>query len=459
MKYLYQLSFLLFFVVGHSQTAKVQKQYSQIPLAYQSHPELGKITHSNALNEAEYELIQDRTQYSRTFLNTNKTKTTVQSSVPLHYQSSDGFWNTIEYKLARNNNKIVYPVQNPFFEFDADHTSIAVADQRFNLQGTTNFIFIADGHETVKTFTSSAKEAILQNDNQILLKNSLGNVDKTMTIYHQAVKVDYLINNASFLPAQLDNMVVEEVIDLPSGYSMQEEKSNGKTTNRLVITNQKGEEVLVFQQPVISDSKAVDPKFRYFQKPYEAKYTLVKLSQTKYKVQINIEGQWLKSADRVFPIVIDPVVTINNNNVVNSCFLPSYEQSTLQVAVPAGQTILSSDISYDFVAVAGSGSYMADQRSFVSGPIGQTPVASGVGNAAGTYITNFTNSSIANIVSAGQIDYTFNFSRNWGGSGCNATYNMVDHREVAVTYGTIEFGNGPLLINEFSASNQNFNDR
>ncbi|HEX9980118.1 MAG TPA: CotH kinase family protein [Flavobacterium sp.] len=440
---------------GYSQHGSAQKQFNQIPIAFQSHPELGQTTHSASLHEVDYELVQNRTKYSRTFLNTNKTKTTVQSSVPLHYQDNNGLWRSIDYKLSRTNNKIMYPAQNPFVELDSDQTSVTIANQRVNINAQSNFVFIAEGNEVSKK-TTIQKDAVLEEDNKVVFNNISAGIDKKITFYQEALKIDYLINNADILPQHFDYMVVEEVIDLPSGFSIQEEKLNGNITNRLLIADHKGEEVLVFQQPVISDSKVSGRNIR--QQPYEARYSLIKLTQNSYKIQIRIDGSWLKSTERVYPINIDPVVTISNNNVVNSCLLPSYQQATLQVAVPAGETILSSEISYDFVAVEGPGSWMADQRSFVSGPNGQTPVNNGIGDDSGLYTYNLTNSSIANVVSTGQINFTFNFSRTWGGSGCNATYNFVNRREVAVTYGSIEFGNGPLLINEYCASNRNFND-
>ncbi|RZJ27647.1 MAG: hypothetical protein EOO48_11435, partial [Flavobacterium sp.] len=100
----YITAFLVFFSFwGYSQNG-AQKQYAEIPASYQSHPELGKTTHSATLNEVDYELIQQRTEFSRTFLNKNKTKTTLQSSSPLHYLGDDGFWHTIDYKLSRSKN-------------------------------------------------------------------------------------------------------------------------------------------------------------------------------------------------------------------------------------------------------------------------------------------------------------------------------------------------------------------
>jgi hypothetical protein len=427
-----------------------------MPTADHSHSELGATTNNPTSQEVDYELIQNRTKYSRTFLNINKTKTTVQSSVPLHYQSEDGSWRSIDYKLTGSGNKLTYPAQLPFFELDAKNTSISLARQRIVIAAQSSFIFVGSDNHVIKKVTAAKREAILENENEITLKNIAPSVDKNIAFYPQAMKYSYLVNHADFLPAQFDHMLVEEVINLPRGFSMREETFQTNGTNRLLILDQKGEEALVFQQPVVSDNNASGRTLR--QKPYEGTYHLVKLSETSYKVQIQIEGSWLRSADRIFPINIDPIITISNNDVVNSCFSPSYQQAALQVAVPAGETVLSSNISYDFVAVAGSGAWMSDQRSFVSGPNGQTPVANGVGNTSGTYTYNLTDSTIGNIVSTGQINFTFNFLRIFGGNGCNPTYNFVSRREVAVTYGTIEFGNGPLMINEYSASNRNFND-
>lgn len=456
MKKIYLKSCLLLLsFFGFAQNGNLQKLYSQIPQKYLSHPEIGKTTHSATVHDVAYELLQDRTMFSRTFLNKNTTKTTVQSSVPLHYLGDNNMWYSIDYKLQRNNNQIVYPIQNPFFELNANTMNINVGNQSISIKKQNDFIFVNDNN-VIKTIASTEQEAILENDNQIVFSNIATNVDKNITLYPQAFKYSYLMNSTALLPQSFDYMLAEETITLPNGYAIQEEKDTNNKAFRLTIVNQKGEAVMAFQQPIISDSKTSERNIR--QQPYESVYQLIQVNETTYKIQIRIDSTWLQSTERVFPIHIDPVVTVTNNTVVNSCFLPTYQQSTLQAIVPAGQNILSSNFSYDFIAVTGSNAWMSDQRSFVSGPLGQTPVNSGVGNTAGTYTYNITDSPIGNIVSGGQVSFTFNFARNFGGSGCNATYNFVSRHEVAVTYGTFDFGNGPIVINEYSASNRNFND-
>lgn len=448
----FTICLLLIAFWSFAQNGNSPKNYSQVPAAYRSHPELGKTSYASASN-LDYELVQERTKYSRTFLNNNTTKTTVQSSVPLHY-SDKGMWYSIDYKLRQNNNKITYPVQQPFFELDGNNTYINIDNQRVKIKKQNDFTFVLND-AVVKKVSSAKQQAVLEGDDQIVFRNIAANVDKNITLYQDALKYSYLMNTSALLPQVFDYMLVEETMTLPSGFSIKEEKTADITTS-LIIVNQKGEAVMTFHQAIITDSKVLDRNER--QIPLEANYQLVKLSETTYKIQIKIDGSWLQSAERVYPITIDPVVTVNSTTVVNSCFSPTYQQSTLVANIPAGESVLSTNINYDFVAVTGSNTWMSDLRSFVSGPNGQTPVINGVGNTTGLYAANIASSPIGNIVSTGAITYTFNFARTFGGSGCNATYAFVNRREVVVTYGTITFGNGPLLINEYSAANRNFND-
>ncbi|WP_298157138.1 CotH kinase family protein [Flavobacterium sp.] len=446
---------LLLAVWANAQDTDKQKQYPEIPAAYLSHPELGTTTHSAALHEVAYELLQDRTAYTRTFMNTNKTKTTVRSSTPLHYKANDGQWHTLDYTLSQKPNSLVYPAQNPFFELRDHYASLNLAGQHIQIDRQARWTFVSH-NAVVKAFQTLRQPAAVTNGNTMIFKNVAPQLDQQLTLYHQALKYNYTLNSADLLPTQFDALRIEDAIELPRGYTIRQEPAANGTTRRLVILNHKGETAMVFQQPIITDSKTSARNQR--PQPLEGAYQLVKLNDHSYKITILVDGTWLRAANRVYPIHIDPVVTLTNPDVVNSCFTPAYEQSTLQVDVPAGETILSANISYDFVAAAGSGAYMSDQKSYVSGPAGQTPVTYGVGNTEGTHTYSITDSPIANVTSTGQVDFTFHCSRTWGGSGCDAAFNFVDRREVTVTYGTIDFGDGPIYINEYSASNRNFND-
>ncbi|RZJ71783.1 CotH kinase family protein [Flavobacterium sp.] len=415
-------------------------------------PQKETTTHTMALHTVAEELVQQRTKYSRTFRNTNTTKTTVQSSVPLHYLGTDGSWHSIDYSAKKSGTSILYPAQEAFVSVDSKNGAIKFSQQNIVLQGETSFTFVTSDGRPAQTIDTKKWETSNLTGNELRFQNASQPLSKSVNFYEQALKYGYSIANQSAFSGQFDKMLVSEIVSLPRGFSLQ----NDSATNRISVLDANGNEILVFQQPIISDAKVLPRSQRNLS--IEGRYKVTKIDETHHRIEIGIDGSWLQSPKRVFPITIDPVVTVNNLNSINSCFFPSYQQAPLSVAVPAGETVLSSNISYDFIAVAGSGAWMSDQRSFVSGPNGQTAVQIGVGDTAGTYTYNINDATIGNVVSTGQIQYTFNFARDYGGSGCNATYDFVNRRTVSVTYGAIEFGNGPLVINEYSAANRNFND-
>lgn len=448
-------SALLFLLVFQVQA----QRYERIPKEYLSHPELGLFKHDSKTQDCDYELIHERTAYSRTFVNTNGTKTTVQASQPLHYFSQDGFWFTRSYSLSDEGAFLAYPKQEPQSVLDKQtlQNTMIMTNGSVKWGANKNIRFLNNDGQSVVAYANMTG-VLHKNENQIVVNNLVPGIDWRQQFLYGAVKTDYLLNNKNSWPTEFTKMLFEEELELPQGWVLEFEYEQGVKTNRLLVKDQSGQLVLIWQHPVVSDSKSQDVKSRYTFQPHQANYEFVQIGVDKYLIRLALESSWLNDASRVFPIIVDPIVTQINTDVINSCFHPNFQQAALSVNVPAGETIFSSDIKYNFVAVAGSQGWMSDQVSFVTGPNGQTATLTGTGDQEGTFVYNIFNSSIANVVSGGHVSFTFNFARTWGGSGCNATFNLVNYREIVVHHGLIQFGDGPIFINEYSASNREFVD-
>lgn len=166
-------------------------------------------------------------------------------------------------------------------------------------------------------------------------------------------------------------------------------------------------------------------------------------------------GWWISIGEEAMknpsaPESTEDFSTLEDLTFINSCFYPNYQQSSLTIPIPAGDDILSTYILWEFTAI--NGGWLSDQMSYVSGPLGQTSVITGTGNTEGTQVYT-TSDAIANITSPGQITINFFSSRTWGGSGCNTTYNYLKRRYLEVLHGEIQYGDGDVVINEYSASN------
>jgi hypothetical protein len=140
--------------------------------------------------------------------------------------------------------------------------------------------------------------------------------------------------------------------------------------------------------------------------------------------------------------------TLGNGNVdfgfqslpgQSSCPLP------LSVPVPAGATIIGTDVQYAVEArciatfiVCLDEAYMSEQRSQLRcvspGGANEPQIYNGVGNSLGTFNYNRTNLDIANnVVSTGAVDFELHVGRTYSGSGCNQTAQRVLNNTYTVT--------------------------
>ncbi len=449
--------FIICLVLLFATTVNFAQSFQEIPESFLTHPELGILTHQSQTTQSQYELVQLRSENSRTFLNQNKTKTTVTSSSPLHYLDENGWWLSIDYKLTEKNNQLIFPSKKPSFIYDKNlKTTDLISKEGLSIKSGKNLklIFVDEENNPLKTLEKNSNIAsTITTGNQLSINNFFPDVDVDYTFYDSAFKSNYTLQNNSSVNLPFHSLIIEEILEVPLNYELKHELFENQKTHRLLILDEKGNPTFIYQQPVVTDSREIESKFRHLYEPHIARYHFEKIDNTHYKIQIQVDANWLKSNERVFPVIIDPIVTIENTNIVNSCFFPNYQQSSIFVTIPSGEDVLQTQIEYDFIASPGSDAWMSDQRSFVTGPNGSTPVFSGTGDTEGTYTYQINNSPVGNGTSTGQVEYVFNFSRTWGGSGCNATFNFVNRRTLEVLHDTIIYGDGPIFINEYSASN------
>jgi hypothetical protein len=437
------------------------QEYVLIPESHRKHPELEKSTPLFQTQAFSYELVHERTAFSRTFLHHNKTKTKAVSSTPLHYEE-EGMWMTIDYAWNVENGLFSFPKQASYLAFNPQQNLLQLRSDSGKMleMGRERSIEIFDIHNTsiASIPQNSNGQMVLENANHITQKNIFPGVDFQVAAQPGFFKTQYILDSKESIPSHAHRILWTENIELPNGWKFMAEKNELGKTSTLFILDELKTIQYRWHQAVASDQSEVNLKFAHQRPVKELEYQLKSLGGNQYQIAIEIDAEWLLDNVRVYPVVIDPVVTTENLESIPSCFMPNFQTSELTVAVPEGESILSSTISYDFVATTGTQAWMSDQRSFVSGPGGQTPIVNGTGNTAGTQTYTLLNSEIANGVSSGSVAITFHASRIWGGSGCNATFNFINRRYVEINYGTIEIGDGLILVNEYSASNRAIND-
>ncbi|TVR97036.1 MAG: hypothetical protein EA418_03960 [Wenzhouxiangellaceae bacterium] len=450
---------VLFGLVVLSGTAGVKAAaFDQIPPSHQSHPELAQSTDASS-GRASYELVHLRTAHSRTILNADTTRTSTHSATPLHYQDESGFWLSLRDEITVRGEQKFFPSHDPSFVFHRVSGRLdLLAPDRGPIAKMVGLelIFVDRNGASTRTVGAVSEDASIAGRNTLSFTQPANGLTLERQFHHGALISSYVLQSADAFDPQFGYLLIEEQVDLADGLRLEYEFLAGEPTNRILIMDDDHGVVSVIHPPIVSDQQAISHKLRNLHVPYQASLSYRRTDDSSYVLQIRLSADWITDEQRAYPLVARSVITLENNDTVSSCYSPQFQQAALQVAVPAGETVLWTDIEYDFVAI--NQGWVSDQRSFVSGPAGSTTVFSGPANSEGTHTYSVNLSEIGNGLSTGQVEYVFHASRTWGGSGCNASFNFISRRLLSVTYGSVVFGDGPVTVNEFSASNRSFED-
>lgn len=464
MRFKFTAIFIILLINLFSQETSSFSFEELIPKDYRTHPELGKTKLKNPRNTENFELIHLRTEFSRVFIDKNGIKTSVQSATPLHFKDNEDRWHSLNYNLMDNENKLFlnFPAERPKFKISKDHLSIKNVHSHIVFGREKMLLEMNKDFETINKLDLNTFELEVDKTH-LLAKEAFPNTDIEISFFFELFKTNFKINSIEYFNKNAKWIAFGDKITIPENYSVFFEKQSTETINYsdLIIADHEGKELYRLPAPIITDSKKPSGAGREIFETREHNtlngfYKLQKIDESNYNVLTMFEAEWLFNDERVLPILVDPIVA-ENNSVLNSCFFPDYGTGDLSANIPEGESIFSTYLEWDFTAVNGSNGWMSDQRSYASSVNGSTNVFQGSGNTAG--VQNYSLlSPIANEVSTGSINVTFHAARTWGNGDCNNTFNFISRRYAEFSHGILEFGEGDVVINEYSCSNRQMLD-
>lgn len=465
--------------------------HDDIPEIYRKHPEFGMIKPENPKLSGSYELIHKRTEYSRVFKNADGSFTTAKSSRPLHYKDSQNWWRTINYNsfsMHPEDNKVwLYPENNPEFIFNSQTlktTRINNNEQFIVFNAFTELNQYNENNDLISSdITDPEKAEPYYENTRVFINDIIDGMNFEQYFQPGLFKTNYHLLDGGSIYEDAVIVSVGNIIEIPAGWRLEPDFSvdfdeNSFSGNTLVLFCENNKARAVLPHPVFTDSRLdslMVPVVNQFTRPAhvdfysernvstaEGYYKVEKIGESQYMLRIIIEAEWLRDPQRVYPVIIDPVVIIDDLNIQISCFYPEFESDTLAVSIPEGDTIIYTYLLWDYTAAGGSGAWMSDQVSYVSGINGATAEYHGEGDNSGVQ-TYSTYSNILNTISEGSVDLVFHASRIWGpnydGGDCDAVYNYISRRYAEVNhFDEISFEPGIVVINEYCASNRFMQD-
>jgi hypothetical protein len=294
--------------------------------------------------EMNSEFIERRSQNEKHFKKIDGSTDMYVSSTPLNY-FKDGQWNTIYNTISSNNSnyntEFKYAnLENTFQSFYGENIQQGIktvfhnGSEIIEMQNVNCYFEGEDG----KSFQYNLNASLGQvNKNEIIYPNSLANgIDIRISQKGGYRKLDYILNNNSIFEntSNQEFLTFEESIKLQKGWTVI------LKNEQIILLNEKGIQMAVYLAPTVFDSnQSAAPNYdsqinsnneiesepnNFSQKDiifyeFETKDNSITI---KTKIRLN----WLKSTDRIFPIIIDPSLSsgsgltwlISNNYSANS---------------------------------------------------------------------------------------------------------------------------------------------
>ncbi|MEZ4889331.1 MAG: gliding motility-associated C-terminal domain-containing protein [Crocinitomicaceae bacterium] len=379
-----------------------------------------------ALNVENIELIQLRTENSKTFYGVDGQYRVQQTGGVFHYKDQNNQWITLQEHATTNGNEYgIFQSELPLKINTVDGlTSMQLQKNGGNYEfgKKVSLDYIDKNGSLVKSVFGTFNNAQTSN-NKVIFSNAFSGIDRYQQINYWDLTTDYIIKQKLELPDNVETIQFNDRIRMPEDWSI--EFGVGQHTKygwegSLLIKDENGNVLSEISMPKFYDSSIKKSKMESGH-AINGTYKIKKLCTNTYNIQLVVPAKWLNSPNLVYPLIIDPTATNTyaSNQALqdkNTTFSASCQATMNVTMIATPYQVTGTNTSYKIWAKGYMG-YVADifgntdvyadkaeQRSKVGSLNGWTAVQAGVGtNHTGPWTVannsmdyNLTNQTIAN---------------------------------------------------------------
>ena len=250
-----------------------------------------------------YEVEEKRDEYTKVYKKSDGTYTAIMTEEPLHYLN-DGVWEEINNSMSLNGNlytnldnlfNVEFPEsidsnENLTVEKDGYELSFSVDNIEESSAVVENDIVVSN------TNISVADEAISQTQSSVTYNDVAENTDLQYIVTPNSIKENIIVSNK------------ESVKDT---YTFTFE-TNGLNAEKLddgsvVFKDENNEIKFRIPRPVMTDSSLAFS--------YEINVVLIENADGTITLEYSPSYEWTNNLERVYPITIDPAITVENSDV------------------------------------------------------------------------------------------------------------------------------------------------
>ncbi|MBC8172694.1 MAG: hypothetical protein H7X71_02210 [Chitinophagales bacterium] len=336
--------------------------YGVTPQSYIDHPELGILPYNAPCTDC-VEMIDKRTSNTRQFLIKGTEGKVVWSHASLNdmnYKDEKGNFISIDPRLKQSDTGGVYLAHQQPNPIKLDMLN---GFTEMQLQDKTPFQF---NKKITAYFTDDFLEKTAQQninrsnysagDEGVHIYEAFTNIDQQLIFDNASVKSNYVIYDTAVFAHGSKYFVIEDAFEIPDGYSITRNQyegvynTSGLWYGELVLQNKNGIEMAKFQKPVVYDSDSLNEPSYYTQ---EIIAYGIEQEGNSCRVKVIVDMKWLRAPERIFPIIIDPLVygtTTTWTGVMGTDETPNWCTQTLSVPTPANATLTGSSVHWEAFA-------------------------------------------------------------------------------------------------------------
>lgn len=366
---------------------------------FQSHPEYGHLPYRTQCDDC-YELVDRRTLDSRYFEKKGSSGSTFyvqQIYGQLHYEDANGWLRTIDERLRPLENGVYGAPFQPvptFYDHNTGNSGIRSDELTLEYNGVTRLLLDQGGTETDLGLLDKSNFSV--GTDGIHTVSAWPNVDRLQMFRQGGIKTNFVLNGPVALPTGTDWVILEDRFELPTGLTLAPDPSKGSFTQEgwwqgdLVMNDANGAERFRMRRPVITDANP--DKYGRADLIQDFARTFIaydyEVNGNEVVLRVRVAADWLSHPGRVFPIVIDPLVTGSSTFTAGAmgfrydatCWsATNYCAYNLNVNVPGQSEITDAYFDAHYVSeIWGCGIFvdcwMSEAGFTIEGPCGQTPV-------------------------------------------------------------------------------------
>uniref|UniRef100_UPI0040444719 DNRLRE domain-containing protein n=1 Tax=Niallia sp. 03133 TaxID=3458060 RepID=UPI0040444719 len=244
------------------------------------------------------EIVEERDAYSKTFVDEEGQLTKEVYAEPIHTKV-DGRWKEISTDLTLNNQEKQLETETTQLEA-AYPSKISSAEEINYTYGKHSLVFSEISASKGRENFSLNKEAkTTYDENKVLYENVLPGIDLRHVSLNNEVKEDWIIH---------DYQGINEfhyIVNTDLVANLEDDGSIGFYENKSVK-----KKVFKLPAPIMEDSN-INKGLGSGVKSNDLHYELKASGKNQYEISLVVDKKWLESKDRVYPVYVDPSVTVN----------------------------------------------------------------------------------------------------------------------------------------------------